>query len=91
MSILTLADLQRLFDAVKSTLWVHPDDLEQPLVKICQENGYEIISRESMPKGKAFIQNIAKCGIVNFEKGEAYLTKNPLIDFPYPPLRQPPK
>jgi hypothetical protein len=83
-SNLTVGDLQRLYDAVKSVFYVHPDDLEQPLVKKCRDNGYEIISRESMVAGKAFIQNASKCGVVDFEKGEAYLGKNVLIDWIMP-------
>lgn len=73
---LTIHDLQRFYDTIKCVLYVHPDDLEQPLVKECKDCGYEIISREIMIKGKAFIQNTSTAGVIDFDKGVAYIGEN---------------
>jgi hypothetical protein len=79
-SSLTLQELAKLFEYARRVIYLHPDDRELPFVIDCQKQGYEIISRETMVKGKAFIQTAAIAGIIDFVAGKAFIGQNNLLD-----------
>lgn len=83
---LTINTLRAIYDSIKRVLYVHPDDLTQPFVEVFKQNRYEIVSRDSMIKGKGFFQNAAIAGVIDFEKGEAYVGKNMIADWMLPEI-----
>lgn len=85
MSNITLNHLRMVQDAFRMIVYVHPEEATHGVIEQLRGVGYEVHLSEYMPKGRAFMRNAAKCGIIDLEKGEAFLSENTMLDWMKPP------
>lgn len=83
-STLTLETLRRTMEQFAWRLYVNPDDVSRSIVQQLRLAGFEIIERDLMEAGKAFMQMGAAAGMLDFNKNEALVSEHALEFFGAP-------